>query len=391
MSTQNESLFASKGRPRLTRGGDTCCIPGCYNSTREDRHLKFHSLPKHPAKRRKWLKLIRRPDSWDPSANQKVCSNHFQGGRKSCSSSYPTIFPFTSKSAVQGRRRRVRLTKETDCADDTISVNSDEGITGCTLPARPVPSLRRLAYHSHLKCLSDAAISAKKIIDDLQSQVATKDVEIDELQYKLARKTLSVENTAFADDSDLFRHYTGLPNYKVFCIFYHRLFEEAAEKMLYVGTCYSEKARTVGVAANSRPGRASILSKKNECFLTLCRLRRGFDERDLAERFDISMATVSRVWRSWLQLMYDRLKQLPIWASKITVQKELPLSFREMYPSTRVILDCTDIFIETPSSTIVQCETYSTYKHHNTAKGLVGVAPHGAVTFIFTTLRGKSF
>ena len=35
-----------------------------------------------------------------------------------------------------------------------------------------------------------------------------------------------------------------------------------------------------------------------------------------------------------------------------------------------------------PSSFRAQSETYSSHKSHNTAKGLVGVAPSGMVTFI---------
>ena len=30
-------FFASAGRTRLTTGGTTCCVPGCYNNIKEDR------------------------------------------------------------------------------------------------------------------------------------------------------------------------------------------------------------------------------------------------------------------------------------------------------------------------------------------------------------------
>ena len=35
-----------------------------------------------------------------------------------------------------------------------------------------------------------------------------------------------------------------------------------------------------------------------------------------------------------------------------------------------------------PSSYRAQSQTYSTYKSHNTAKGLVGIAPNGFVRFV---------
>ena len=56
-------------------------------------------------------------------------------------------------------------------------------------------------------------------------------------------------------------------------------------------------------------------------------------------------------------------------------------SFKESYSSTRVILDCNEIFIEVPSSTRAQSDTYSSYNHHNTAKGLIGISPYGSVSF----------
>ncbi len=42
-------------------------------------------------------------------------------------------------------------------------------------------------------------------------------------------------------------------------------------------------------------------------------------------------------------------------------------------PTTRVAIDCTEIFIEKASSVRSQSATFSTYKHHNTAKALLGI------------------
>ena len=60
----------------------------------------------------------------------------------------------------------------------------------------------------------------------------------------------------------------------------------------------------------------------------------------------------------------------------------MPESFHQKYPSTRVIIDCTEIFIQKPSCFRAQSDTFSSYKSHNTAKGLIGIAPNGAVTFV---------
>ena len=82
--------------------------------------------------------------------------------------------------------------------------------------------------------------------------------------------------------------------------------------------------------------------------------------------------------------------QLPIWASKKTVEKTMPDCFKFDSPFTRVILDCTEIFIEKPSCFRAQSATYSSYKSHNTAKGLVGISPQGAVTFVSDLFGGRA-
>ena len=74
--------------------------------------------------------------------------------------------------------------------------------------------------------------------------------------------------------------------------------------------------------------------------------------------------------------------QLPVWATRRTVEETMPEVFRQKYPLTRVVLDCTELFIEKPSCFRAQSETYSSYKSHNTAKGLVAIAPNGALTFV---------
>ena len=73
---------------------------------------------------------------------------------------------------------------------------------------------------------------------------------------------------------------------------------------------------------------------------------------------------------------------MPIWASCEIVNQTMPACFKANYPATPIIIDCTELFIEMPSSFRAQSQTYSSYKSHNTSKGLVGIAPSGIGTFI---------
>lgn len=63
-------------------------------------------------------------------------------------------------------------------------------------------------------------------------------------------------------------------------------------------------------------------------------------------------------------------------------------SFRITYPSTRVILDCTEIKVQTTSSKALNSQIYSNYKSHTTFKGLIGITPCGTVSFISSLYTG---
>ena len=73
---------------------------------------------------------------------------------------------------------------------------------------------------------------------------------------------------------------------------------------------------------------------------------------------------------------------LPIWPSRQQVDESMPEMFKEKYPATRVIIDCTEIRVEAPESLHMRSVYYSDYKHHNTYKALIGVTPSGGLCFV---------
>ncbi len=77
-----------------------------------------------------------------------------------------------------------------------------------------------------------------------------------------------------------------------------------------------------------------------------------------------------------------------IWIPEEEIRKHLPAEFKD-YADTTVILDCTELRCQSPSSPLLHSETFSTYESHCTLKGLLGVAPHGAVTFISPLYAGS--
>ena len=67
----------------------------------------------------------------------------------------------------------------------------------------------------------------------------------------------------------------------------------------------------------------------------------------------------------------------------------MPKSFQDLYPSTRVIIDATEIFIETPALPELQQMTFSSYKNKNTYKVLIGISPGGVVIFVSSLYPGS--
>lgn len=110
----------------------------------------------------------------------------------------------------------------------------------------------------------------------------------------------------------------------------------------------------------------------DELFLFLNYLALGSKQRDLSDGYKVHQTTVSRIITSWRNFLYTVLGSVRIWIPQEKIQELLPVDFKD-YPDTTVILDCTELRCQCPSSPLLQSEV--------TLKGLTGIAPHGAVTF----------
>ena len=89
--------------------------------------------------------------------------------------------------------------------------------------------------------------------------------------------------------------------------------------------------------------------------------------------------------------MFLKFCKIPVWPSRAKVDQHMPADFRDKYPSTRVIIDCTEIHCQMPN---VKCqmrlnsELFSSYKNHTTLKGLAGILPGGAITLFSQLYTG---
>ena len=90
-----------------------------------------------------------------------------------------------------------------------------------------------------------------------------------------------------------------------------------------------------------------------------------------------------------MNFLYLQFKEIPLWPSKGMVKAYMPKCFQDAYPSTRVILDATEIRVQKPSLSEFQQMTFSSYKNTNTYKVLIGISPSGAVTFVSKVYPGS--
>ncbi|XP_041852903.1 uncharacterized protein LOC121647476 [Melanotaenia boesemani] len=126
----------------------------------------------------------------------------------------------------------------------------------------------------------------------------------------------------------------------------------------------------------------------DEMFLFLNYPALVLKQRDLADRYQIHQSTVSRIILTWSIFLLSVLGAQRIWMTQERIREYLPVEFRD-YADTTVVLDCTELRCQTPSSPLLQSEVYSNYKSHCTLKGMIGIAPHGPVTFVSPLYAGS--
>ncbi|XP_005163658.2 uncharacterized protein isoform X3 [Danio rerio] len=178
----------------------------------------------------------------------------------------------------------------------------------------------------------------------------------------------------FAASDDDIKFYTRFTTCSHLMAFW-KLIEPASNNMIRVSrvraaTMKHEDGMTDGALDRS-------LQPIDEFFLFMVHLSVGLTLRDLGHRFNIHESTVSQIITTWANFLYTVLGSLRIWMSAEAVKAHLPNQFQD-YPDTRVLIHCTELRCQTP---LFKSEDFS-YKSHRSFKGLIGMAPHGAVTFV---------
>ena len=238
-----------------------------------------------------------------------------------------------------------------------------KGACSCSIQAHPTTS--DSAVQTGV-IFSDCAVQtdmSMKTFSALQEEVVQLQVKNHEQQEEMKQSKMSEE--AFKNDDEKVKYYTGLPTFAVLMTLFQF---------------------TQPFIPNSR----TAMSKFQQCILVLARLRLNLAVSDLAYRFNISKATVSRTINSMVDAMFIRWQPLVKWPDHENLKRAMPLEFKATFGTkVAVIIDCFEIFIDRPSNLLARAQTWSSYKHHNTAKYLIGCCPQGAISFISKGWGGR--
>ena len=92
------------------------------------------------------------------------------------------------------------------------------------------------------------------------------------------------------------------------------------------------------------------LALEDQLFMWLYKVRLGLFDQDLAVRFNISISTVSRTVITWSNFLYFTLGCSPLWPSMAQINKTMPTVFKKNFSNVSVVIDCTEIKVQTLSS-----------------------------------------
>ena len=256
------------------------------------------------------------------------------------------------------RRRRLCLEEiEVDCNDNQENTNP-------ALIPQNEPEMAELYRIFEETETEVPEVNVTTASTGTQTELSLIDIEI--LENCATSKPIeeSISRESFEKDADKLKFYTGLPAITVFMAVLNLI--------------------SPGLVLRSN------LTKFQQLLLTLMRLRLNLSVQDLGYRFGIHDSTVSRVFQSCIQTMYSSMDFLVYWPEREQLKLTLPMSFRQKFSSCAVIIDCFEVFIDRPSDLLARAQTWSSYKHHNTAKYLIGITPQGTVSFISKGWGGRT-
>lgn len=311
-------------------------------------------------------------------------------------------------SALQAWENRIRRKDFTPTQYSTVCVNHFLPEDYVQYPTKKILKTGAIPSQFAWKPKTDRRRIIQRIADDESDTDTASEFDEDgdgrrEASTQTTNSTFGILYLQNHRDTSLIQFYTGLKDSETFNkVLLHILPGKNRELMLHYHSRRKGKTITgehlfdsdisdtdciLDSESFTQPGNCK-LSVEDEFLLVMMKLRVGLFYKDLATRFDISIGCVQRIFYSWIQFMYLRLGSLKCFPHRNIIVDAMTADFKKEYPTTVLIIDCTEIKLETPSSLQHQSRTFSNYKSTNTLKCLLGVDTRGAIMFVSHLFTG---
>ena len=125
-------------------------------------------------------------------------------------------------------------------------------------------------------------------------------------------------------------------------------------------------------------------------FITLLRLRRGFNILTIIYWYGASEYSIRTVFTTWIMFLFHQFKdhRYIMFPERQEFKETLPKLFHT-FKNICASVDCTELKYEIPRNYSQQGNLYSSYKSHCTMKWLIAVNPNSAAYFISDLFEGS--
>lgn len=366
----------------------TCVVAGCRNRRTPGTTLSFYRFPRDPERKQRWIAAVNR-EGWVPNEGSRLCSTHFISGKQVKNPRSPDYVPSVFTSApLSPNMKEASVCEMYDKQE--AQVEAANALLFLQGQGRFLEDHGQISSQEEPESVSSSLSSCDeeddKIEDGIEDEISLtsvnqrgRAVQSFPSEYESSLEALKKENTelresiekmslteaSFKNDPEKVRFYTGLPNYFVF------------ETVMLL------------LVPHMKGDKNAKLSKFQQLLLTLMRLRLDLRNQDLAYRFGVKVATVTRTVHRIINIMFTTLVPTAVfWPSRVELRKNLPAALRCTYPDCAVIIDCFRVSLEKAFSVDVNQEVTSTalttpaQSTVNELKYVIGVAPQGVVTFV---------
>ena len=316
--------------------GDACIV--CGNTRKKAPQLSYHRFPSDPERRALWLQAFQLTEE-QIRPHSRVCSRHFPDGnplnkpdlslgkrfaspvkkgaprtkRAKLREQAKELEALSAQSSSQSRSVTPLLNASTSSyvsSSDSLPPPSESPLTAC------IGEQLDLDYQVHELPQDIDETSSKKTTPQPRS-IATEDenlvnaalmarIEFLEAENVTLKKCLSGKEgsqtvhlgiNSIKHDDSLISFYTGFSSYAIFLAFFQ-----------FLGPAVN-KLHCWGMSSGTRKRhRSTKLAPIDQLLMTLVKLRLNLKVKDLAFRFGVSPAGVSRYITTWICFLYHYFK-----------------------------------------------------------------------------------